>query len=192
MAMPKRDKPTDYASSSDEERVVVAQYALALIGKWRWFPGLELVRKRDEQALIPALLFGLYIARKRGKKITKGEACDVMGVDRATTGPKFIRALEDDDLIEINTYAEIDRRKEFLTPTLKLERLVEGEVDRFARNLKRLADDLSALDMIAGLDMEEMTRVPAGAPSANNLLPLDWPPDDVGTPFPSARPRRKS
>jgi DNA-binding MarR family transcriptional regulator len=47
-----------------------------------------------------------------------------MGVDRATTGPKFIRALEADGLISIGRHPEIDKRKDFLSPTKKLERLV--------------------------------------------------------------------
>jgi DNA-binding MarR family transcriptional regulator len=53
-----------------------------------------------------------------------------MGVDRATTGPKFIRALEADGLVSIERHPEIDKRKDFLAPTKKLERLVEGELGR--------------------------------------------------------------
>jgi hypothetical protein len=53
---------------------------------------------------------------------------DLMGVDRATTGPKFIRALEADGLVSIESHPEIDKRKDFLAPTKKLERLVEGEL----------------------------------------------------------------
>ena len=182
--MPKhRDQgPPEYTPSSDDERVLLARYAISL-SNWRWFPGCEIVRKRDEQALIPPLLFGLYIARKQNKKITKGEACDLMGVDRATTGPKFIKALADDDLISLDTYPEIDKRKDFLTPTLKLERLVEGELLRLARNLKHFAENLSTLEMVAGIDMDDVTRIPPGGPSPDNLLPVNWPPDDVGTPF---------
>src|ERR1700704_3069101 len=145
--MPKhRDHgPPAYTPSSDDERVLLARYAITLMN-WRWFPGCEIVDKRDEQVLIPPLLFGLYIARKLNKKITKGEASELMGVDRATTGPKFIKALEDDDLISIDTYPEIDRRKDYLTPTLKLERLVDAELLRLARNLKHFAKNLSTLE----------------------------------------------
>jgi hypothetical protein len=160
---------------------------------WRWFPGCEIVDKRDEQVLIPPLLFGLYIARKLNKKITKGEASELMGVDRATTGPKFIKALEDDDLISIDTYPEIDRRKDYLTPTLKLERLVDAELLRLARNLKHFAKNLSTLEFVAGIDVDELTRVPSVGPSPDNLLPVDWPPEDVGTHFKAwTRSRKKS
>ncbi len=184
--------PPAYTPSSDDERVLLARYAITLMN-WRWFPGCEVVDKRDEQALIPPLLFGLYIARKLKKKITKGEACELMEVDRATTGPKFIKALEDDDLISIDTYPEIDRRKDFLTPTLKLERLVESELVRLARNLKHFAENLSTLEFVAGIDVDELTRVPSGGPSPDNLLPVDWPPEDVGTQFKSwPRSRKKS
>ena len=182
--MPKRQdrSPPQYAANSDEERVLLARYAITL-SNWRWFPGCEVVRKRDEQALIPPLLFGLYIARKRNKKITKGEACELMGVDRATTGPKFIKALEDDDLISIDNYPEIDKRKDYLTPTLKLERLIEGELLRLARNLKYFAENLLTLEFVAGMNADELGRVPSGESSPTNLLPVDWPPDNVGTPF---------
>ena len=163
------------------ERILMAQYALALIN-WRWFPGCEIVCKRDEQLLIPPLLFGLYLARRRGKKITKAEACDLMRVDRATTGPKFIRALEADDLVSIERHPKIDRRKDFLAPTKKLERLVEGELVRLARNLTRLANDLRHLDLTtSATGLEEATTMPSIGPSSENLLPIDWPPDDVGT-----------
>jgi hypothetical protein len=96
------------------ECILMAQYALALLN-WRWFPGYEVLCKRDQQLLIPPLLFGLCLARRRGKKITKAEACDLMGVDRATTGPKFIRALEADGLVSIERHPEIDKRKDFLS-----------------------------------------------------------------------------
>src|SRR5437870_383686 len=103
--------PPPYRPSSDDEGVLLARYAISLIN-WRWFPDCEVVDKRDAQALIPPLLFGLYIARKLGKKITKGEACELMGVDKANTGPKFIKALEDDDLVSIDTHPEIDKRRD--------------------------------------------------------------------------------
>jgi DNA-binding MarR family transcriptional regulator len=166
--------------TSDNERVLMAQYALALIN-WRWFPGSEIVRKRDQQLLIPPLLFGLYLAHKRGKKITKAEACDLMGVDRATTGPKFIRALEAEGLVTISRYPEVDKRKDFLTPTKKLRRLVEGELTRVARGLSRFASHLQSLMMVRGVGVDDATRVPSGRPSSDNLLPVDWPADDVGT-----------
>ena len=159
------------------ERILMAQYALALIN-WRWFPGCEIVRKRDEQLLIPPLLFGVYLAHRRGKKITKAEACDLMRVDRATTGPKFIRALEADGLVGIERHPKIDRRKAYLAPTKKLERLVEGELVRLARNLACLTDNLRHSDLTS---LEEATRTLSVGPSSDNLLPIDWPPDDVGT-----------
>jgi hypothetical protein len=162
------------------ERILMAQYALALIN-WRWFPGCEIVRKRDEQLLIPPLLFGLYLARRRGKKITKAEACDLMRVDRATTGPKFIRALEADGLVSIERHPEIDKRKDFLAPTKKLERLVEGELVRLACNLACLAADLRHSDLTSTATLEEATTMPSIGPSSDNLLPIVWPPDDVGT-----------
>ena len=172
----------EYTPTSDEERILLAQYALGLIN-WRWFPGCDAVQKRDEQALIPELLFGLYIARKRNKKISKAEACALMGVDKATTGPKFIRALEDDDLLSVENFPDIDKRKDFVSATLRLERLVDEELVRLARNLKRFAEDILTLEMISGIDVEEASRVPPGRPSSDNLLPVDWPPDEVGTRF---------
>jgi DNA-binding MarR family transcriptional regulator len=173
--------------TSDREWILIAQYALALIA-WRWFPGCDVVRKRDQQLLIPRLLFGLYLARQRGKKITKAEACDLMGVDRATTGPKFIKALEAEGLISIGRHPEIDKRKDFLSPTKKLHRLVESELTRLARNLWRAADHLQGLEMVAAIDLEGASDVPSGGPLPDNLLPLDWPPDHIGTSF-TTRPR---
>jgi DNA-binding MarR family transcriptional regulator len=161
------------------EHILMAQYALALIN-WRWFPGCEIVRKRDEQLLIPPLLFGVYLAHRRGKKITKAEACDLMKVDRATTGPKFIRALEADGLVSIERHPEIDKRKAFLAPTKKLERLVERELVRLARNLACLAADLRHSDLTSAAQLEDATRTLSVGPSCDNLLPIDWPPDDVG------------
>ena len=148
------------------ECVLMAQYALALLN-WRWFPGCEVVCKRDQQLLIPPLLFGLYLARRRGKKITKAEACDLMGVDRATTGPKFIRALEADGLVSIERHPEIDKRKDFLAPTKKLERLVEGELGRLAHNLTRLVDDLRRSDVTSNTSLEDATRMLPAGPSCH-------------------------
>ena len=180
--MPKQKNygPPESKLKSGDERILMAQYALAFLN-WRWFPGCRVVRKRDEQLLIPPLLFGLYLARKRGKKITKAEACDLMGVDRATTGPKFIRALEADGLLNVDRHPDIDKRKDFLSPTKKLDQLVEGELLRLARNLTCCADDLRHLQHMRVFDTNEATRVPSGEPSPNNLLPVDWPPDHVGT-----------
>jgi DNA-binding MarR family transcriptional regulator len=185
--MPRRqyEGPPALKLTSDRERILIAQYALALIA-WRWFPGCEVVRTRDQQLLIPPLLFGLYLAHRRGKKITKAEACDLMGVDRATTGPKFIRALEADGLISIGRHPEIDKRKDFLSPTKKLHRLVESELTRLARNLWRVADHLHGLKMAAATDLEGASDVPFGGPLPDNLVPLDWPPEDVGTSFKKA------
>jgi len=182
--MPKKeyDGPPPLTFTSNNELISMAQYALALIN-WRWFPGCEVVRKRDQQLLIPPLLFGLYLAHKRGKKITKAEACDLMGVDRATTGPKFIKMLEADGLITIGRYPEIDKRKDFLTPTRKLQRQVERELTRLARNLWRVADHLQSLKMVAVMDLERASDVLSGGLLPDNLLPLDWPPEDVGTSF---------
>lgn len=106
-----------------------------------------------------------------------------MRVDRATTGPKFIQALEADGLIRIDRYPKIDKRKDFLSPTKKLERLVEGELRRVARSLSHFADVLQGLVIAHSIDVDEATRVPLGGPSSDKLLPVDWPPDDVGISF---------
>lgn len=182
--MPRRqhEGPPPLTLTSDNERISIARYALALIN-WRWFPGCEVVRKRDEQLLIPPLLFGLYLAHKRGKKITKTEACDLMGVDRATTGPKFIRALKAAGLVSIVRHPEIDKRKDFLSPTKKMQRLVEGELTRLARNLWRVADHMQGLKMRAAMDLDAASEVLSVGPLPDNLLPLDWPPDHIGTTF---------
>lgn len=177
-----RDELGPTPLSSAEERTLLARYALALI-QWRWFPGCAVVRKRDEQLLIPPLLFGLYLAQRRDKKITKGEACDFMRVDRATTGPKFIRALEGAGLVKVERYPEIDKRKDFLAPTPKLEKLVERELRRLALHLTGFANDLTNLGLMKGIDLEDATRVPSGGPSLDGMFPVDWPPDDVGTVF---------
>ena len=190
MSKHRNEGPPDYPPGSEEEHMLIAQYALGII-KWRWFPGCEVVRKRDEQMLIPALLFGLYLARKRNKKISKGEACDLMGVDRATTGPKFIKALADDALIEIHSDPKIDKRKDFLTATVKLERLVEAELVRLARSLKRVADDLEFVERWSGVDAAEASRVPSGDPTLSSLLPVDWPSDAVGAPTQGREPLRR-
>jgi hypothetical protein len=47
--------------------ILMAQYALALLN-WRWFPGCEAVCKRDQQLLIPPLLFGAYLATRAARK----------------------------------------------------------------------------------------------------------------------------
>ena len=191
--MPRRDYegPPPLKLESDDERILMAQYALALIN-WRWFPGNEVVRKRDQQLLIPPLLFGLYLAQKRGKKITKAEACDLMGVDRSTTGPSFIKALEADGLITIGRYPEIDKRKDFLTPTKKLQRQVESELMRLARNLWHVTDHMQGLKMAAVVNWKEATYVPPREPLSGTLLPLDWPPEDVGTSFKGSKSSHKA
>ena len=177
MAKHRDHGPPEYTPGTDAERVLLARYAMAMM-EWRWFPGSEVVRSRNEQDLIPPLLMGLYVAKKRGKRISKAEACDRMGVDHATTGPKFIKALIDDDLVSVEAYPEIDKRKDFLVATLKLERLVEGELLRLARPLKQFADELEFLDRWSSI--EDDGRVPSGGPSSGNLLPVDWPPHEVG------------
>jgi DNA-binding MarR family transcriptional regulator len=183
--MPKRTEcPPDPRLIFDSERILMARYALALIN-WRWFPKSDVVRKRDAQLLIPPLLFGLYLAHKQGKKITKVEACDLMGVDRATTGPKFIKALEAAELVRIEKHPDIDKRKTFLSPTKKLLALVEGELTRITRTFWRFADNLQGLFILRAIDTKEATRVPSGGPHPDDLYPLDWPPDHIGTTFKS-------
>lgn len=167
---------------SEDENILLARQALSLLN-WRWFTDLELVRRRDEQHHIPQLLFGIYLAAKQQKKISKTEACQLMSVDVATTGPKYIAALENEDLISIDNYPDVDKRKDFLTPTLRLARLVEKELARLGQNLTCLADHLQFLNIADGIDEVEARRVPSGQPSPSNLLPVDWPPNDIGTSF---------
>jgi hypothetical protein len=76
-----------------------------------------------------------------------------------------------DGLVSIERHPEIDQRKPFLTPTKKLERLVEGE-------LMSLAADLRHSDLTSAARLEDATL--SVRPSSDNLLPIDWPPDDVG------------
>jgi len=44
---------------------------------------------------------------------------------------------------------------------------------RLARNLKHFGVNLSTLEFVAGIDVEELTRVPSDGPSPDNLLPVD-------------------
>jgi hypothetical protein len=185
MSTDRDHRPVPRKRYSNDENILLARQAIALI-RWRWFPDFDLLDRPDEQGHIPQLLFGLYLAAKQNKKIGKREACELMGVDVATTGPRYIAALETDDLISIDNYPDIDKRKDFLTPTLRLIRIVEKELLRLGRNLTEMADILSGVHQASMFDPAEASRLPSGGPSPDNLLPVDWPPDTVGTPFKSA------
>jgi hypothetical protein len=111
------------------QKLWLARSALTL-RKWQWFAGAGIGRNRDERQLIPTLLFGLYLAHKAGKKLSKVEACTLMHVDRSTTGPKYIAYLADLHLVVIEDRPEMDRRKDFVVPTKRLLKLVEAELDR--------------------------------------------------------------
>ena len=136
------------------------------------------------QSLIPQPLFGLYIARLDGKRLTKAEASDLMGVDRATTGPKFIRALEEAGLVEIALHPGIDKRKSFLGLTKEGAHVVELEIERFGRTLVSMAETVVDTEKWAGVDLTALCQVPPGGPPDDELLPLKWPPENVGTNFP--------
>jgi hypothetical protein len=50
----------------------------------------------------------------------------------------------------------------------------------------RLAVETPGVRQASMFDPAEASRLPSGGPSPDNLLPVDWPPDTVGTPFKSA------
>lgn len=120
------------------EKLQLAQKAMTL-QRWQSNAIEGIGRNRDERRLIPPLLFGLFLAHKAGKKVSKGEACKLMGIAHAgPTAPKYFAYLADLDLITIEDRPRDDRRKDFVLPTPHTMELVETELRRVASLLRYL------------------------------------------------------
>lgn len=173
-----------------EAQVLVARYALAML-RWHWFPDVDLPHNPTDARPVARLMFGLFLAHAEKKQLTKSEACALMGVDSTTTGPRYLTALENEDWIEVVAYPSIDKRKDFLRPTLKLTRAVDKELLRLARNLVHFGDHLDDIRMWAGVDTSSFRDVPSGEPGSS-LAPDPWPPETIGSVIASRTPSRKS
>lgn len=185
--MPKSYAKPAPSNLTGDERELLARYARAMLG-WHWFPALDLATP-DAAQPIARLLFGLYLAHAQNKALTRGEAAQLMGVDSATTTPRYIAAAEAADLVEVERRPDVDKRKEFVRPTLRLVRTVETELRRLAVNLAHYGEQLSFLDQMKGIDPRTMSTVPPGAPT---LEPLPYPPPGTGTVLPPRPSRRRS
>ncbi|MEQ1717481.1 MAG: hypothetical protein ABL907_16135 [Hyphomicrobium sp.] len=173
-----------------EAQACVARYALAML-RWQWFPDADLPHNPAESRPVARLMLGLFLAQAEKKQLTKSEACALMGVDSTTTGPRYFAALEQEDWIEIVAYPSIDKRKDFLRPTLKLTRAVEKELLKLARNLVHFGDHLDDMRRWAGVDTSSFRDAPPGEPG-RSLAPVAWPPEHVGTVIASKTLSRKA
>ena len=134
-------------------------------------------------------MIALYSGHQEDRRLTRGEACTIMEVDMATTGPRFIAMLENADLVEIERYPEHDKRKEFIKPTVRLVRAVETELRRLAVGIINCAEHFQSLEFLKGMDKSTLNKVPSGGPGPEPaLVPAQWPPVDKGTPFKNGRP----
>lgn len=70
------------------------------LSKWHWFADAGMCRTRDEFQIMPVLLVGLYLAHRAGS-LSKTEACRLMNVDRAVTGPSYAGGAAEHRLVEI-------------------------------------------------------------------------------------------
>ena len=130
---PKRPRGSDESVSANDF-LLQARKALTFT-TWQWFEFSDVCRTRDERQLMPRLLFELYLAHKAGRKVSKTEACRMMKVDRAVTGPSYIARLVDRGLVEIQESPAEDRRKHLVVPTERLLQLVDAELPLVAKRL---------------------------------------------------------
>jgi hypothetical protein len=100
--------------------------------RWDW---LDQSFSVEARRVLPILLLELFFAEREGRNLSKKQACDIMGVDSAKTGPNYIVQAEKKGWLVIDQNLEKDRRKHFLRPTPKL-------MDFLATELKALYHEI--------------------------------------------------
>jgi tetratricopeptide (TPR) repeat protein len=115
-------------------------------GQW---PDDATVVGLQSRRLLPSLLIGVGLAALEGKRLTKGEAGDLMPADKGTSGAACIADAESLGYITIQRGAPHARSRQFLVATPKLESLLLSEIGRVlerVRWLDRDSDDASHPD----------------------------------------------
>jgi hypothetical protein len=102
--------------------------------RWHW---LDRSFSVEARRVLPILLLELFFAQREGRNISKKEACDIMGVDAAKTGPNYISQAERKGLLIVDQNPEKDRRKHFLHPTPKLMDLLTTELKALYHEIDR-------------------------------------------------------
>jgi hypothetical protein len=102
--------------------------------KWDWLDGPFSIEARR---VLPILMLELFFAEREGGRISKKQACDIMGVDSAKTGPKYIAQAEAAGLLLVESKPKEDRRKDFLRPTQKLMDFVSRELTALYHEIDR-------------------------------------------------------
>src|SRR5437879_5723329 len=99
--------------ASGKKELVARRLLRVMRGEWLEYVGVS----QEARRYLPSLFVGLFVAEQQGQKLSKREACTIMGADVASTGPKYIDAAEQAGLIRIEKKPPEDRRKDFLHST---------------------------------------------------------------------------
>ena len=115
------------------ERAV--RIALTIL-KWQW---LDDEFSGEARRALPVLLVTLYWAARRGdkSKLSKRQACELMGVDYARTGPRYMAQAQARDLIAVERSA-VDKRKDVIRATPRLIEVMEREFNAIEAELARV------------------------------------------------------
>jgi hypothetical protein len=120
--MPKRSLLSRRGPATDKQIPILAFNAMLLLQR-RWFAGM-IVPEVDHHMAI--LLLAVYALLKKRDPLHKKTAWALIGVKDVKTGRKYIAQAEKLDLIRIER-SPIDRRKELLYPTSRLEKIIAAE-----------------------------------------------------------------
>jgi hypothetical protein len=142
--MPESKSSKRAGTFSDKQLAELAYDTLALM-KRHWFAGL-IEPPVDQHMAI--LLVAVYALLKRREPLHKKIAWTLIGVNDVKTGRKYIARAEKLGLIEV-VRSPVDRRKELLYPTSRLEGIIVKEFQSAAPDFRALAATVQSIDFAA-------------------------------------------
>jgi hypothetical protein len=126
--------PTEATAASSQVSPDAFAHGVLAVLKWEWLDDTFSV---EAKRVLPILLLEVYFAEGTDRRISKRQACEIMGVDYAKTGPKYIAQAEARGLIALERRPEEDKRKEYLRPTPGLMTLLSSELTALRHEIGR-------------------------------------------------------
>lgn len=131
--VPKANRPTPdkTLTPAQERQLAVARIALSMITR-RWFNDILSI---EANRILPAILLAIYEAELLGRKISRRQACQPLGIDPTKTGTRYITMAEEHGLLTVENRTAAAARSDALRLTKMGRELIDDELTSIATNV---------------------------------------------------------